>query len=56
MIIMKAINYALKVNFPDKKTRLLSSNSRKEQDIAPKNRLINNIMKVLFNIPRLQEY
>lgn len=43
MIIMKAINYAIKVNFPDKKLKLGFYHvvPEKEQDIAPKNRLIN---------------
>lgn len=43
MIIMKAINYALKANWPDKKLKLgfLQESAEKEQDIAPKNRLIN---------------
>ena len=43
MIIMKAVNYALKVNFPNKKLKLgfYHETPEKEQDIAPKNRLIN---------------
>lgn len=43
MIIMKAINYALKANFPNKKLKLgfYHEKPEKEQDIAPKNRLIN---------------
>lgn len=43
MIIMKAINYALKVNFPKKKLKLGFYHvvPEKEQDIAPKKRLIN---------------
>lgn len=43
MIIMKAINYAIKVNFPSKKVKLgfYHETPEKEQDIAPKNRLIN---------------
>ena len=43
MIIMKAINYSLKVNFPNKKLKLgfYHETPEKEQDISPKNRLIN---------------
>jgi hypothetical protein len=43
MIIMKAINYALKVNFPTKKLKLGFYHvvPEKEQNIDPKNRLIN---------------
>ncbi|WP_413998725.1 hypothetical protein ACMDB5_13190 [Flavobacterium sp. W1B] len=43
MIIMKAINYALKVNFPDKGLKLgfYHEKVEKEQDIAPEKRLIN---------------
>lgn len=43
MIIMKAINYALKVNFPNKKLKLGFYHvlPEKEQNIDPKNRLIN---------------
>lgn len=43
MIIMKAINYALKSNWPDRKLKLgfYHVQPEKEQDIAPKNRIIN---------------
>ncbi len=43
LIIMKAINYALKANWPDKKLKLgfYHETPEKEQDIAPKNRLLN---------------
>ena len=43
MIIMKAINYALKSNWPTKKIKLgfHHETAEKEQDIAPKNRVIN---------------
>jgi hypothetical protein len=43
MIIMKAINYAIKNKFPELwfKTRILPCSSWKEQNIAPKDRLIN---------------
>lgn len=43
MIIMKAINYAIKVNFPKKTTKLgfYQETPEKEQDISPKNRMIN---------------
>jgi hypothetical protein len=43
MIIMKAINYALKCNWPKKKLKLgfYHVTPEKEQDIAPKNRLLN---------------
>lgn len=43
MIIMKAINYALKVNFPTKKLKLGFYHvvPEKEQNIEPKKRLIN---------------
>lgn len=44
MIIMKAINYALMVNFPKKKLKLgfYHEIPEKEQDIAPKKRILNN--------------
>jgi hypothetical protein len=43
MIVMKAVNYALKANFPTKKLKLgfYQKAAEKEQDIAPKNRLLN---------------
>lgn len=43
MIIMKAINYALMINFPDKGLKLgfYHTTPEKEQDISPKNRMIN---------------
>jgi hypothetical protein len=43
MIIMKAINYALSANFPSKGLKLgfYHETPEKEQDIAPKNRMIN---------------
>lgn len=43
IIIMKAINYALLFNFPKKGLKLgfYHENPEKEQDIAPKNRMIN---------------
>lgn len=43
MIIMKAINYALKSNWPDKKLKLgfYHVTPEKEQDITPKNRILN---------------
>jgi hypothetical protein len=43
MIIMKAINYAIKVNWPmsDLKLGFYHQPAEKEQDIAPKDRLIN---------------
>lgn len=43
MIIMKAINYALKANFPKKGLKLgfYHEKPEKEQDIAPKDRIIN---------------
>ncbi|MFV8268466.1 hypothetical protein ACNQGP_00840 [Flavobacterium sp. GT2N3] len=43
MIIMKAINYAIKVNFPTSELKLgfYHQPAEKEQDIAPKNRIIN---------------
>jgi hypothetical protein len=43
MIIMKAINYALKCNWPDRKLKLgfYHVQPEKEQDIAPKNRILN---------------
>ncbi|WP_278035906.1 hypothetical protein [Flavobacterium nitratireducens] len=43
MIIMKAINYALSINFPNKELKLgfYHVNPEKEQNIAPKDRLIN---------------
>lgn len=43
LIIMKAINYALKANWPEKKLKLgfYHETPEKEQDIAPKNRLLN---------------
>lgn len=43
MIIMKAINYALKSNYPNKKLKLgfYQQAAEKEQDIAPKERLLN---------------
>lgn len=43
MIIMKAPNYALQVNWPDRKYKLgfYHVQPEKEQDIAPKNRIIN---------------
>jgi hypothetical protein len=43
MIIMKAINYAIKVNFPSKKLKLgfYHITPEKEQNIAPKDRLLN---------------
>ena len=43
MIIMKAINYALKVNFPTKNLKLgfYHVTPEKEQNIAPKDRLLN---------------
>ncbi len=43
MIVMKAINYALKINFPNKKLKLgfYHQTPEKEQNISPKNRLIN---------------
>lgn len=43
MIIMKAPNYAISINFPEKNLKLgfYHVNPEKEQDIAPKNRLIN---------------
>jgi hypothetical protein len=43
MIIMKAINYAIKVNFPTKNLKLgfYHVNPEKEQNIAPKDRIIN---------------
>lgn len=43
MIIMKAINYALKCNWPDRKLKLgfYHETPEKEQDIAPKNRILN---------------
>jgi len=42
-IIMKAVNYALKVNFPKKGLKLgfEHDTAEKEQDIAPKDRQIN---------------
>lgn len=44
MIIMKAINAAIKVNWPTKKLKLgfYHETPEKEQDINPKNRIINN--------------
>jgi hypothetical protein len=44
MIIMKAINYALMVNFPKKKLKLgfYHEIPEKEQDIAPKKRILNS--------------
>lgn len=43
MIIMKAINYALQSNWPDKKLKLgfYHVTPEKEQNIAPKDRLLN---------------
>lgn len=43
MIIMKAINYALMINFPDKGLKLgfYHTNPEKEQNISPEKRLIN---------------
>ena len=43
MIIMKAVNYALKVNWPDRNLKLgfYHEKPEKEQDIAPKDRLLN---------------
>jgi hypothetical protein len=43
MIIMKAINYALMINFPNKGLKLgfYHTNPEKEQNIAPEKRLIN---------------
>ena len=43
MIIMKAINYAIKSNWPDSKLKLgfYHVTPEKEQDIAPKNRQLN---------------
>lgn len=43
MIVMKAINYALLANYPKKGLKLgfYHENPEKEQDIAPKNRMIN---------------
>lgn len=43
LIIMKAINYALKANWPEKKLKLgfYHETPEKEQDIAPKNRILN---------------
>jgi len=43
MIIMKAINYALKSNWPDRKLKLgfYHITPEKEQNIAPKDRLLN---------------
>lgn len=43
MICMKAINYAIKVNWPAKKLKLgfYHQTAEKEQDINPKNRMIN---------------
>jgi hypothetical protein len=43
MIIMKAINYALKSNWPDRKLKLgfYHVTPEKEQNIAPKDRLLN---------------
>lgn len=43
MIIMKPVNYALKSNWPDRKLKLgfYHVQPEKEQDIAPKNRIIN---------------
>jgi hypothetical protein len=44
MIIMKAINYALKVNFPTKKLKLgfYHEVPEKEQNITPSKRMLNN--------------
>lgn len=43
MIIMKAINYALKANYPSKKYKLgfYHQSAEKEQDIAPEKRILN---------------
>ena len=43
MIIMKAVNYALQANWPSKNLKLgfYHINTEKEQNIAPKDRLIN---------------
>ena len=43
MIVMKAINFALKANWPDKGYKLgfYHTEAQKQQDIAPKDRLIN---------------
>lgn len=45
MIVMKAINYALKANFPSKKLKLgfYHETAEKEQDVNPKDRLINKV-------------
>jgi hypothetical protein len=45
MIIMKAVNYALKANFPTKNLKLgfYHMQPEKEQDISPKNRIKNAV-------------
>lgn len=45
MIVMKAINYALKANFPSKKLKLgfFHDTAEKEQDVNPKDRLLNQV-------------